>query len=219
MVLKYWMGSRKHLGTSRWKRARKGLLQQGAVGNLQGILNQQDALVRSRSIVVLCQPTLVEHCNRHLPAALAKGKTRRLRSARSSLRRRSSTRNDDDWVCNRYYLQHMIGNRGPAQAWVQLDFTCICKAVASVQGQLSCLIFPVGTHHVLALLELAGLNEAQTPSRDILTFVLGTVCCRTTTPWPWGSISASKIERARVHSHAPAKQWRLAYGYMLGGWP
>ena len=53
----YGMGSRKYMLLNRWKRARKGLLQQGAVGNLQGILNQQDALVPSSpSIVVLCQP-------------------------------------------------------------------------------------------------------------------------------------------------------------------
>ena len=39
LTLKYGMGSRKHLGVNRWKRARKGLLQQGAAGQLQGILN------------------------------------------------------------------------------------------------------------------------------------------------------------------------------------
>ena len=64
---KYGMGSRKHLGANRWKRARKGLLQQGAVGNLQGILNQQDALIPSSpSIVVLCQPQVAVDSPRSL---------------------------------------------------------------------------------------------------------------------------------------------------------
>ena len=58
---------------------------------------------------------------------------------------------------------------------VEGDFTRLSKAVASVQGQPSRLIFPVGTHHVRALLELAGLTNAQT--RDVLACVLGTVCC------------------------------------------
>lgn len=58
---------------------------------------------------------------------------------------------------------------------MQGDFTRMSKAVASVQGQPSRLIFPVGTHHVRALLELAGLTDTQT--RDMLMCVLGTVCC------------------------------------------
>ena len=55
------------------------------------------------------------------------------------------------------------------------DFSRMSKAVASVQGEPSRLVFPVGTHHVRALLELAGLTESQT--RDVLACVLGTVCC------------------------------------------
>jgi len=58
---------------------------------------------------------------------------------------------------------------------MQGDFTRMSKAVASVQGQPSRLIFPVGVHHVKALLELAGLTDTQT--RDMLVCVLGTVCC------------------------------------------
>ena len=58
---------------------------------------------------------------------------------------------------------------------MQGDFTRMSKAVAAVQGQPSRLIFPVGTHHVRALLELAGLSDTQT--RDVMICVLGTTAC------------------------------------------
>ena len=48
------------------------------------------------------------------------------------------------------------------------------KAMASVQGQQSQLICPVGTHRV-RLLELAGHTDTQI--RYILMCVLWTVCC------------------------------------------
>ena len=63
----------------------------------------------------------------------------------------------------------------PLPLGMQGDFTRIGRAVASVQGQPSRLIFPVGTHHVKAMLEMAGLTDSQT--RDILMCVLGTVAC------------------------------------------
>ena len=37
--IEYGMGSRKYMVRNRWKRARKGLRQQGALGQLRGILN------------------------------------------------------------------------------------------------------------------------------------------------------------------------------------
>ena len=55
------------------------------------------------------------------------------------------------------------------------EFTRMSKAVAAVRGQPSRLIFPIGTHHVQQLLELAGLSDTQT--RDMLICVLGTVGC------------------------------------------
>jgi integrase len=58
---------------------------------------------------------------------------------------------------------------------MQGDFTRMSKAVAAVRGQPSRLIFPVGSHHVRDLLELAGLSDTQT--RDVLICVLGTTAC------------------------------------------
>ena len=63
----------------------------------------------------------------------------------------------------------------PLPLGMQGDFTRMGRAVASVQGQPSRLIFPVRTHHVKAMLEMAGLTDSQT--RDILMCVLGTVAC------------------------------------------
>jgi hypothetical protein len=55
------------------------------------------------------------------------------------------------------------------------DFSRYSKAVASVKGIPSRLIFPVGVHHVQQMLALGGLSLAQT--RDVLMCVLGTVMC------------------------------------------
>ncbi len=58
---------------------------------------------------------------------------------------------------------------------MQVDSTRVSKAVAAVRRQPSRFIFPVGSHHVRALLELAGLSDTQT--RDMLICVLGTTAC------------------------------------------
>ena len=63
----------------------------------------------------------------------------------------------------------------PLPLGMQGDFSRMSRAVASVQGQPSRLIFFIGTHHVKDMLELAGLTESQT--RDMLMYVLGTVAC------------------------------------------
>ena len=55
------------------------------------------------------------------------------------------------------------------------DFSRYSKAVASIKGMPSRLIFPVGVHHVKQMLELVALSPAQT--RDVLMCVLGTVMC------------------------------------------
>ena len=54
-------------------------------------------------------------------------------------------------------------------------YSRLARAVGSVRGQPSRLIFPVGVHHVQRLLELAGLTLTQ--KRDMLICVLGTVAC------------------------------------------
>jgi hypothetical protein len=55
------------------------------------------------------------------------------------------------------------------------DFARYSRAVASVKGMPSRLIFPIGVHHVKQMLELTALSPAQT--RDVLMCVLGTVMC------------------------------------------
>ncbi len=55
------------------------------------------------------------------------------------------------------------------------DFSRMARAVGSVRGQPSRLIFPIGVHHVQRLMELAGLTLTQ--KRDMLVCVLGTVAC------------------------------------------
>ena len=65
---------------------------------------------------------------------------------------------------HRYGYTLLLGMQG--------DSTRMSKVVAAVRGQPSCFIFPVGSHHVRALLELAGLSDIQT--RDMLICVLGT---------------------------------------------
>jgi integrase len=55
------------------------------------------------------------------------------------------------------------------------DFSRMARAVGSVRGQPSRLIFPIGVHHVQRLMELIGLTITQ--KRDMLACVLGTVAC------------------------------------------
>ena len=55
------------------------------------------------------------------------------------------------------------------------DFSRMARAVGSVRGQPSRLIFPIGVHHVQRLMELIGLTLTQ--KRDMLACVLGTVAC------------------------------------------
>lgn len=54
-------------------------------------------------------------------------------------------------------------------------FRRMVQAVASVKGTPSPLIFPIGIHHIKAMLQLVGLSPAQT--RDILACTLGTILC------------------------------------------
>jgi integrase len=55
------------------------------------------------------------------------------------------------------------------------DFSRMARAVGSVKGLPSRLIFPIGQHHVQRLMELAGLTLTQ--RRDMLACVVGTVAC------------------------------------------
>jgi hypothetical protein len=55
------------------------------------------------------------------------------------------------------------------------DFSRYSKAVASVKGTPSRLIFPVGVHHVQKMLDLVGLTTSQ--RRDMLMCALETVMC------------------------------------------
>ncbi len=54
-------------------------------------------------------------------------------------------------------------------------FARYSRAVASVKGMPSRLIFTIGVHHVKQMLELTALSPAQT--RNLLMCVLGTVMC------------------------------------------
>ncbi len=54
-------------------------------------------------------------------------------------------------------------------------FSRFSKAVASVKGMPSLLIFRIGTHHVQSMLEFVGPTIAQ--RHDMLMCVLGTVMC------------------------------------------
>jgi hypothetical protein len=57
------------------------------------------------------------------------------------------------------------------------DFQRLYKAVAAIKGAPSKLLFPIGTHHLLRLLDLIGLTECQ--SRDVLVCATGmALCCR-----------------------------------------
>ena len=63
----------------------------------------------------------------------------------------------------------------PPPLAIEGDFSRMARAVGSVRGQPSRLIFPVGVHHVQRLVELIGLSLTQ--RRDMLICVLGTVAC------------------------------------------
>jgi hypothetical protein len=74
--------------------------------------------------------------------------------------------------------RHSIFGYTPPLALRGGDFSRYSKAVASVKGMPSRLIFPsflIGVHHIQQLLELVGLTIAQ--RRDMLMCVLGTVLC------------------------------------------
>ena len=63
----------------------------------------------------------------------------------------------------------------PPPLGVEGDFSRMARAVGSVRGEPSRLIFPVGTHHVRIMLELVGMTLTQ--RRDMLITVVGTVAC------------------------------------------
>jgi len=71
--------------------------------------------------------------------------------------------------------RHRVFGYAPPLALRGGDFSRFSKAVASVKGMPSRLIFPIGTHHIQSMLELVGLTIAQ--RRDTLMCVLGTVMC------------------------------------------
>jgi hypothetical protein len=71
--------------------------------------------------------------------------------------------------------RHRFFGYTPPLAAREGDFSRYSKAVASIKGMPSRVIFPVGTHHVRLMMELVGLSLAQ--RRDILMCVLGTVMC------------------------------------------
>jgi hypothetical protein len=81
----------------------------------------------------------------------------------------------------RNHSESVVGHRGQAShLWVHAslgatrgDFSRFSKAVASVKGMPSRLIFPIGVHHIQRLLELIGLTIVQ--RRDMLICVVGTV--------------------------------------------
>jgi hypothetical protein len=62
-----------------------------------------------------------------------------------------------------------------AAAAAAADFSRFSKAVASVKGMPSRLIFPIGVHHIQRLLDLVGLTIAQW--RDMLICVVGMIMC------------------------------------------
>ena len=63
----------------------------------------------------------------------------------------------------------------PLPLGIEGDFSRMARAVGSVRGEPSRLIFPVGVHHVKDLLELAGLTLTQ--RRNVFITVVGTVAC------------------------------------------
>ena len=71
--------------------------------------------------------------------------------------------------------RHRLFGYQPPLAMRGGDFSRYSKAVASVKGTPSRLIFPVGVHHVQKMLDLIGLTITQ--RRDMLMCALGTVMC------------------------------------------
>jgi hypothetical protein len=71
--------------------------------------------------------------------------------------------------------RHRVFGYTPPLALRGGDFSRFSKAVASVKGMPSRLIFPIGVHHIRSMLELVGLTIAQ--RRDMLICVVGTVMC------------------------------------------
>jgi len=71
--------------------------------------------------------------------------------------------------------RHRLFGYQPPLAMRGGDFSRYSKAVASVKGTPSRLIFPVGVHHVQNMLDLIGLTITQ--RRDMLMCALGTVMC------------------------------------------
>jgi hypothetical protein len=71
--------------------------------------------------------------------------------------------------------RHRVFGYTPPLALRGGDFSRFSKAVASVKGMPSMLIFPIGVHHIQRMLELVGLTVTQ--RRDMLMCVLGTVMC------------------------------------------
>jgi hypothetical protein len=71
--------------------------------------------------------------------------------------------------------RHRVFGYNPPLALRGGDFSRFSKAVASVKGMPSRLIFPIGVHHIQSMLELVGLTITQ--RRDMLMCVLGTVMC------------------------------------------
>ncbi len=57
------------------------------------------------------------------------------------------------------------------------DFSRYSKAVASVKGMPSLLIFPMGVQHVQKMLDLVGLTISQRCDIMMLMCALGTVMC------------------------------------------
>ena len=63
----------------------------------------------------------------------------------------------------------------PLPLGIEGDFSRMARAVGSVRGEPSRLIFPIGVHHVRDLLGLAGLTLTQ--RRDVFITVVGTTAC------------------------------------------
>jgi hypothetical protein len=66
-------------------------------------------------------------------------------------------------------------HRLPAPLAIEGEFSRLARAVGSVRGEPSRLIFPVGVHHIQRLVEMAGLTLTQ--RRNMLICVVGTVAC------------------------------------------
>ena len=67
----------------------------------------------------------------------------------------------------------MFGHRPPL--WAPGAFRRRLKALASIQGAPTRLVFPIGVHHVQAMLRLIGLTPKE--RRNVILVVSGTVMC------------------------------------------